>query len=633
MPVQQASPALAPLSVSAINTTAVTPSLSKVNRYDTSAGALIITLPPLSGQNVGARMDIAKVDFSLNALTVECPFGDFFVDGAVSITLTEGGEQREYQIVLFEGAKAWALVGSFAAGMGSAVVDVIEDADGFYVSNDVGNASAASPMNYGAVGDGVADDTAALAAALDQLAEGGILILPPGKTFKWLGPLDIPMGVVVQGPGRVTGHPALLAGNASAMIRMGLGPSSPFVYRQCLRDMIIDGNNIGQIGVYIGLSDRNALVSVDVNNFIHAGFVLDGAQNMTVIDCTAGNCATGSTPSGWPACGAWMIINAAQAGRFYNCTTAAANGLSTGNVNYRAWLITNILTDARFSDTVFGDDTPGRMIPPNGTGNGPFTWYGGISEYGKPDHRIEITHAATNMQFVWYDYAIAGLLSTDFLGAVKIGPAAGGPNNDTIYEFRNCAFILAAVNDMAVEASSGRVRITGNTGVTSADQYGMRDKIAISGSASLYMDECCRQLLWDGQRRFDANTTSQWQVSGGTLGWDATTLRLTYSGTAAATGIYCYYRGQAGETANGSYAKVGRLVRVRCYLTDIVGASGFRIRRFGGLNTDIGALVAGYNELYYLMTDTGEFGVVIYQVATETASFKLAYIDIEHIAG
>jgi len=43
----------------------------------------------------------------------------------------------------------------------------------------------ASPMDHGAVGDGVADDLAALGASVNALPEaGGIVYLPAGKTFR-----------------------------------------------------------------------------------------------------------------------------------------------------------------------------------------------------------------------------------------------------------------------------------------------------------------------------------------------------------------------------------------------------------------------------------------------------------------
>lgn len=475
-----------------------------------------------------------------------------------------------------------------------------------------------TPMDFGAVGDG-SDETAELLEAIAQVDTGGLFIFPPDRTFGFTGTLDFG-GAVVQGRGwyaqsgtdRAAGA-ALKAISPDAMVTVTSGK---------LRDLIIDCNNVGEIGVYIGLQDRTSMDNVMVWEATQAGFVLDGTQNLTAVGCSAYRCGTGATPAGWPGTAGWLLMNGTQTDKFYDCTTAGATERT--DADYRAWLVADILTDARFSNDVFGGA--------NG-GNGGIHWYGGINEYNTADHRVEILNAAPGQHFGWYDTIFAGPIND---GLVHIGPDAGALYNDNIFGFHNCVFSMGDADTYAVKAESGLIRFTGASRMTSGDQRGLRDKVTLTGNAGLYMDEQCRQLLLDSQRRFDANTTATWLAAGGTIGWDSATSRLTYTGTTAGQGIYNSYRGQGGEAQYGTYSKIGRLIRLRCFLTDVVGASGFKLQHVAlGGNTDItgGALTAGYNEKYFTMTGNDEYGIFIAQVATETASFKLAFIDIEHIAG
>jgi Pectate lyase superfamily protein len=54
---------------------------------------------------------------------------------------------------------------------------------------------------YGAIGDGVADDTPALLAALDDITDQAVIYLPPG-TYRLTGRIDISKRVVLRGAGR-----------------------------------------------------------------------------------------------------------------------------------------------------------------------------------------------------------------------------------------------------------------------------------------------------------------------------------------------------------------------------------------------------------------------------------------------
>lgn len=57
-----------------------------------------------------------------------------------------------------------------------------------------------SVKDFGAVGDGIADDTASMQAAVNSLTKGGILLLPAG-TYKISDTLHVPQGTIIQGAG------------------------------------------------------------------------------------------------------------------------------------------------------------------------------------------------------------------------------------------------------------------------------------------------------------------------------------------------------------------------------------------------------------------------------------------------
>lgn len=66
----------------------------------------------------------------------------------------------------------------------------------------------ADPMDHGAVGDGTADDTAAVQAALDAVpAGGGAVNLPAGRVFVWSAPLVVKSGTRIAGGGTLKAAP------------------------------------------------------------------------------------------------------------------------------------------------------------------------------------------------------------------------------------------------------------------------------------------------------------------------------------------------------------------------------------------------------------------------------------------
>lgn len=144
----------------------------------------------------------------------------------------------------------------------------------------------ASVLGFGAVGDGVRDDTAAIQRGLDSLAPGGTLVFPAGRTFVHTAVLQ------ARVPGtHLTGGATLLA------------------TAEATSSFLIAGNNISvdgltftmgtttrrwdafeQMKLRIGWDTTGVSISnVTINGSAAAGLYIGGASHFTVTDVTVAN--------------------------------------------------------------------------------------------------------------------------------------------------------------------------------------------------------------------------------------------------------------------------------------------------------------------------------------------------------
>lgn len=102
------------LNGAAVITTAAAPTLGNINRYNASSGALAVTLPALSGLNIGASCLLEKdtLDTTLNTITFTANSGDTLDDAATSFGIFVPGEKINLQVESVAGTKYWKVAGA-----------------------------------------------------------------------------------------------------------------------------------------------------------------------------------------------------------------------------------------------------------------------------------------------------------------------------------------------------------------------------------------------------------------------------------------------------------------------------------------------------------------------------------------
>lgn len=153
-----------------------------------------------------------------------------------------------------------------------------------------------SVMDFGAVGDGVTDDSAAIQSAVSSLsANGGEVYIPPG-TYCVASPILVPAKVVVRGAGiGVTFLSATTAmTNLQAVFYAATANTVEF------QDFSILGNTNGTLGAGTGIHVKSGsgakIQRVYISNTTQAGIRLDEVDTALVEDCWLESCGrTGYT--------------------------------------------------------------------------------------------------------------------------------------------------------------------------------------------------------------------------------------------------------------------------------------------------------------------------------------------------
>jgi hypothetical protein len=139
--------------------------------------------------------------------------------------------------------------------------------------------TAINPLRYGAVGDGVADDTAAIQAAVDAIpAAGGTLYLPAG-TYKISAAINLKSNMLVQGAGMQVTQISQTSTTAHCLSLIGDGPRYVTI-----QDLMLDGPSTGSgQGIHIETTTATASANIDISRVFIQQLGGDGVNTDTLI--------------------------------------------------------------------------------------------------------------------------------------------------------------------------------------------------------------------------------------------------------------------------------------------------------------------------------------------------------------
>ncbi len=250
-----------------VNTAITATTLQVVDNFyypcDCTANNIAVTLPPVSA-NHSKKYLIKKIDATANIVTITPGAGDT-IDGVASITISL---QWDALFIVSDGVHTWHIINT------STVSPLVPDE------------LPISVKDYGAVGDGVTDDTVAIQAALNSGKSG---IWFPRATYRTTAALTI------TGPDR-----GIIYGNGSIIQLDNAGAVSNIVvnnhvYLYTIRDLTVYRAQAASgfsAGFYMGWSAGCKLVNCEVvgNNQIWCGVAAMDALDLTIQACRIEHC-------------------------------------------------------------------------------------------------------------------------------------------------------------------------------------------------------------------------------------------------------------------------------------------------------------------------------------------------------
>ncbi len=206
---------------------------------------------------------------------------------------------------------AGAVLILLSCGLGRSLAITFEGASG--TESAVGDPTSGLPLNvktYGAMGDGVTDDTKAIQAAIDAVPDGATVLLPIGKYvisaplnpgnksvalvgYGWVNLIDAPFGDP-QWPWAIS-HNLYISGSVITVVTssdaIDFAPSD--WHRLILRDLMLLGSASGStVGVSYTQSTFSELHNVAIANF-SVGIRLNNTHDATFSKFSVRGCTVG----------------------------------------------------------------------------------------------------------------------------------------------------------------------------------------------------------------------------------------------------------------------------------------------------------------------------------------------------
>lgn len=175
------------------------------------------------------------------------------------------------------------IVSDLAASSGSSLVGFVQSGTGAVTRTAQSKMrDAVSVKDFGAVGDGVADDTVAIQAALDSVGVGGTVNIPAG-TYKTTAALNVKKAIIVSGAsmdGTIINNTGV--GN-SFYLRDTTVPT--YTNGAVLQNMTIQGSASAAVGIYCDPITYCKFLNLNIKNHGSHGILLNGSYFNQINGC------------------------------------------------------------------------------------------------------------------------------------------------------------------------------------------------------------------------------------------------------------------------------------------------------------------------------------------------------------
>jgi hypothetical protein len=378
---------------------------------------------------------------------------------------------------------------------------------------------------YGAVGDGVADDTTAIQNTINAAAAAGKSAYLPGGNYLITSRLNL-------GSTTLTGEGVTVEGGMQRSLLVAGTQGMTMLYctaKSRVDNIGLQGDNLANIGIKAA-SVRVSLSNIEVYRCRKTSYLLASTQNSTFTNCYS----TYSTT-------AFTLANGARNNNFYNCTSNNSSQYYDATAMGVPWSETKLIYYV--IDT--SDPDYGTTVTQNG--NDRNNWFGGIHERCglgiKFENRSGYTDSeAVNNQFYGVEFSCTRTLDTS--ASLRPGTLL----------LDSCCFILEGQSTPFSTGTKGFAHFQGECYFSGANDLNNRGISINSNYASLFV--------------IDTDSTFSVSSSGGaSITPDETTKSVTINGGGASTGAM-FQPHQRGNVSNSATsAKVGRPAGFNAILT------------------------------------------------------------------